>query len=135
VRLPAALLGVLLLPFMAPGAWAQTCLVCGEVRSIREVNESPVESRTTTPVGTASGLDTEPVVGTVAQFRFDRGRAEGWTFGAAGTPEMQARLGQTTYEVTVAMDAGESRTLRTREAHRYHIGQRVAVRGGELEPM
>jgi hypothetical protein len=133
--LPAALLGVLLLPFMALGAWAQTCLVCGEVRSIREVNESPVESRTTTPVGTASGLDTEPVVGTVAQFRFDRGRAEGWTFGAAGTPEMQARLGQTTYEVTVAMDAGESRTLRTREAHRYHIGQRVAVRGGELEPM
>jgi hypothetical protein len=133
--LPAALLGVLLLPFMALDAWAQTCLVCGEVRSIREVNEGAVESRTTTPVGTASGLDTEPVVGTVAQFRFDRGRAEGWTFGAAGTPEMQARLGQTTYEVTVAMDAGESRTLRTREAHRYHIGQRVAVRGGELEPM
>lgn len=137
MRLPAALLGVLLLPFMALSAWAQTCLVCGEVRSIREVNESAaaVQPRTPTPAGTSSGLDTDPVVGTVAQFHFDRGRAEGWTFGAAGTPEMQARLGQTTYEVTVAMDVGENRTLRTREAHRYHIGQRVAVRGGELEPM
>ena len=130
MRLSAALLG-----FVALGAWAQTCLVCGEVRSIREVNESAVEPRAPAPVGTASGLDTEPVVGTVAQFRFDRGRAEGWTFGAAGTPEMQARLGQTSYEVTVAMDAGESRTVRTREAHRFHVGQRVAVRGGELEPM
>jgi hypothetical protein len=130
--LPAALLGL-----VALGAWAQTCLVCGEVRSIREINESAaaVQPRTPTPVGTSSGLDTEPVVGTVAQFRFDRGRAEGWTFGAAGTPEMQTRLGQTTYEVTVAMDAGESRTVRTREAHRFHVGQRVAVRGGELEPM
>jgi hypothetical protein len=130
VRVPAALLGL-----VALSAWAQTCLVCGEVRSIREINESVVQPRTPTTVGTSSGLDTEPVVGTVAQFRFDRGRAEGWTFGAAGTPEMQERLGQTTYEVTVAMDVGESRTLRTREAHRYHIGQRVAVRGGELEPM
>jgi hypothetical protein len=132
VRLAAALLG-----FMALGAWAQTCLVCGEVRSIREINESAaaVQPRTPTPVGTSSGLDTDPVVGTVAQFRFDGGRGEGWTFGAAGTPEMQARLGQTTYEVTVAMDVGESRTVRTREAHRYRIGQRVALRGGELEPM
>ncbi|HEU4351452.1 MAG TPA: hypothetical protein VFR66_06220 [Burkholderiales bacterium] len=130
MRLSAALFG-----FVAFGAWAQTCLVCGEVRSIREVNESAVEPKAPSTVGTASGLDTDPVVGTVAQFRFDRGRAEGWTFGAAGTPEMQARLGATTYEVTVAMDVGESRTLRTREAHRFHIGQRVAVRGGELEPM
>ena len=130
MRLSAALLGL-----VALGAWAQTCLVCGEVRSIREVNESVAEPRAPATVGTASGLDTDPVVGTVAQFRFDRGRAEGWTFGAAGTPEMQARLGATTYEVTVAMDAGENRTVRTREAHRFHIGQRVAVRGGELEPM
>jgi hypothetical protein len=130
VRVPAALLGL-----VALSAWAQTCLVCGEVRSIREVRQraSDMEARTTP--GSPSGLDTGPVVGTVAEFRFDRGRSEGWTFGAAGTPEMQERLGQTTYEVTVAMDVGESRTLRTREAHRYHIGQRVAVRGGELEPM
>ena len=130
MRPAAALLG-----FIALSAWAQTCLVCGEVRSIREVYSRPSETETRTTPGSPSGLDTGPVVGTVAEFRFDRGRAEGWTFGAAGTPEMQDRLGQNTYEVTVAMDVGESRTIRTREAHRYRIGQRVAVRGGELEPM
>jgi hypothetical protein len=130
VRLPAALLA-----FVALGAWAQTCLVCGEVRSIREVHDAGTGAAARTTPGSPQGLDTGPVVGTVAEFRFDRGRAEGWTFGAAGTPEMQARLGETTYEVTVAMDVGESRTLRTREAHRFHIGQRVAVRAGELEPM
>ena len=59
----------------------------------------------------------------------------GWTFGAAGTPEMQARLGETTYEVTVAMDMGERRVLQRRDGNRFHVGQRVALRSGELEPM
>ena len=58
-------------------------------------------------MGTPSGLDTGPVVGTVAQFHFGGGEREGWSFGAAGTPEMQTRLGETYYEVTVAMDTGE----------------------------
>ena len=125
----------LLLAFFASAAVAQTCLVCGEIRGIREVSEVRNQEKTPEPVGTRSGLDTPPVVGTVAQFHFGAEKGDRWSFGAAGTPEMQARLGQTTYEVTVAMDVGENRTLRTREAHRYHIGQRVAVRGGELEPM
>ena len=124
-----------LFSFSVLTAWAQTCLVCGEIRSIREVHEREAAETTRSTPGSPQGLDTGPVVGTVAQFRFDRGRAEGWTFGAAGTPEMQARLGETAYEIIVAMDAGESRTLRRSDAHRFHIGQRVAVRAGELEPM
>jgi len=119
--------------------WAQTCLVCGEVRSIREVNAAGLSPKpaAATP-GSPSGLDSGPVVGTVAQFHFGAGasgRSEGWTFGAAGTPEMQARLGETTYEVTVAMDMGERRTLQRRDGNRFHVGQRVALRAGELEPM
>jgi hypothetical protein len=118
-------------------ALAQTCLVCGEIRSIREVNAGGVAPRQerTTP-GSPQGLDTGPVVGTVAQFNFgSRGSNERWTFGAAGTPEMQARLGETTYEITVAMDQGEKRTLHRRDGSRFHVGQRVALRQGELEPM
>jgi hypothetical protein len=126
---------VALLAFVALAALAQTCLVCGEVRSIREVYERDSDSPARATPGSPSGLDTGPVVGTVAQFRFDRGRAEGWSFGASGTPEMQERLGATTYEVTVAMDIGETRTLRRQDAHRFRIGQRVALRGGDLEPM
>jgi len=48
---------------------------------------------------------------------------------------MQAALGETTYEITVAMDMGEKRTLRRRDGNRFHVGQRVALRSGELEPM
>ena len=124
-----------LLALAAFSAWAQTCLVCGEVRSIREVHDrGTTEIQRTTP-GSPQGLDTGPVVGTVAQFRFGGGQSEGWSFGAAGTPEMQARLGETTYEITVAMDIGESRTLRRSDVHRFRVGQRVALRAGELEPM
>ena len=120
--------------FSALTVWAQTCLVCGEVRSIREMSASGLSQRPapTTP-GSPSGLDTGPVVGTVAQFHF--GKNEGWSFGAAGTPEMQARLGETTYEITVAMDMGEKRTLQRSDGNRFHVGQRVALRAGELEPM
>ena len=115
--------------------WAQTCLVCGEIRSIREVKDRGPEMKARSTPGSPQALDTGPVVGTVAQFHFGSGKAEGWTFGAAGTPEMQARLGETSYEVMVAMDNGESRTLRRSDVHRFQVGQRVAVRAGELEPM
>ena len=128
---------VALFGFSVLTVWAQTCLVCGEVRSIREMSASGLSQRPapTTP-GSPSGLDTGPVVGTVAQFHFGGGeRSEGWSFGAAGTPEMQARLGETTYEITVAMDMGEKRTLQRRDGNRFHVGQRVALRAGELEPM
>lgn len=125
-----------LLAFAALSAWAQTCLVCGEIRSIREVGgvRAPSEPRSS-PVGVSSGLDTPPV-GAVAQFHFGSGGGDaGWNFGAAGTPEMQARLAETTYEINVAMDVGETRALQRRDGHRFHVGQRVALRQGELEPM
>jgi hypothetical protein len=128
----------LLLGCPGPAA-AQTCLVCGEVRSVREVGAPAADPRFSSgsSVGTASGLDTPPVVGTVAAFSFGRGSegaGQGWRFGAAGTPEMQARLGETSYEITVAMDSGERRTRVRRDGNRFHVGQRVALRAGELEP-
>jgi outer membrane lipoprotein SlyB len=129
VRALAALIGLSVF-----AVWAQTCLVCGEIRSIREVNDRGPEAKARTTPGSPQGLDTGPVVGTVAQFHFG-GKSEGWTFGAAGTPEMQTRLGETTYEITVAMDDGERRTLQRRDGSRFHVGQRVALRSGEIDPM
>lgn len=124
-----------LLAFVTLAALAQTCLVCGEIRSIREVHTAPSERNERTTPGTASDLDTGPVVGTVAQFHFGGNSPGTWTFGAAGTPEMQTRLGRSSYEIVVAMDIGESRTVRRSDVHRFRVGQRVALRGGELEPM
>jgi len=117
----------------------QTCTVCGEVRSVREVsayrNVDRITARTMAQVGTQSALDTDPVVGTVARFTFDQGRPDAWHLGAAGTPEMAERLGEYYYEVTVRMDDGDMRTLQRRDGNRFFIGQRVALRSGELEPM
>src|SRR6185503_4808582 len=90
----------LLLAFFASAAVAQTCLVCGEIRGIREVSEVRNQEKTPEPVGTRSGLDTPPVVGTVAQFHFGAEKGDRWSFGAAGTPEMQSHLGRTYYEIT-----------------------------------
>ena len=120
-------------------AWGQTCTVCGVVRAIREVSAARPSSvaapRPPEAFGTASALDTPPVVGTVARFEFDRDRPDSWHLGAAGTPEMKLRLGETYYEVTVAMDGGERRTVQRRDGNRFYIGQRVALRSGQLEPM
>jgi len=128
-----ALLACLALP--AP---AQTCTVCGEVRSIRELGAlrpQTAEPREPAAVGTGSALDTPPVVGTVARFEFDRDRPDSWHLGAAGTPEMRQRLGEVFYEVIVVLDGGERRTVERRDGNRFYVGQRVALRSGELEPM
>src|SRR5262245_47226808 len=137
-RAPARVILACLACWITAGQ-AQTCTVCGEVRTVREVSArtlaSVEEPRRPAPVGTASGLDTGPVVGTVARFEFDQGRPDAWHLGAAGTPEMRARLGETFYEVTVRMDDGSNRTLQRRDGNRFYVGQRVALRSGELEPM
>jgi len=126
------------------GCWiavtqAQTCTVCGVVRSVREVSKSTaaerITARTMNQFGTQSALDTDPVVGTVARFEFDQGRPESWHLGAAGTPDMRDRLDGYYYEVTVRMDDGDMRTLQRRDGNRFYVGQRVALRSGELEPM
>jgi len=121
-------------------ARAQTCAVCGEVRSVREVGApksaaGSVAAPAQADVGTSHALDTPMVVGTVARFEFDQGRAENWHLGAAGTPDMRQRLGDVYYEVTVVMDGGDRRTLHRRDGNRFYVGQRVALRSGELEPM
>jgi len=33
------------------------------------------------------------------------------------------------------MDSGDKRTVQRRDVSRYYIGQRVALRSGEIEPM
>ena len=115
---------------------AQTCQVCGEIKQIREVSSAgrPAPRAERATVGSESDLDTGPVVGTVMQFQWGKDEAK-WKFGAAGTPDIQDRLGQTYYEVVVAMDSGDKRMVRRREVSRFFVGQRVAVRSGEIEPM
>jgi outer membrane lipoprotein SlyB len=124
------------LAFTALPAAAQTCQVCGEIKAIREVSAAgrPAARTERATAGLESDLDTGPVVGTVMQFQWGKDEAK-WKFGAAGTPDVQDRLGQTYYEVVVQMDGGDKRMVRRRDVSRFYVGQRVALRSGEIEPM
>lgn len=126
-------------PPEAPSA-GSVCKACGEIRSIREIHvgrTAPVQSGPAVEsIGSQPGSDDWRVVGTVALLPFGGGKDdEGWRVGAVGTPEMQSQLGETSYEITVAMDSGERRTVQRRDGLRFHVGQRVTLRTGEMEAM
>jgi outer membrane lipoprotein SlyB len=48
---------------------------------------------------------------------------------------MQDQFGESSYEIMVLMDGGERRTIQRRDGSRFKLGQRVRLRGGELEAM
>ena len=121
----------------APSAGGSVCTVCGEIRSVREVNvgRRPV-AQSGIPTGAQPGTDDWRLVGAVAYLPLGGSKSdEGWRIGAVGTPEMQGQFGESSYEITVLMDNGERRTIQRRDGSRFQAGQRVRVRSGELEAM
>ena len=84
--------------------------------------------------GSPSDLSPGAPVGAVVVLPLGKDSDKTWRFGAVGTPEMQPYLDKTAREVVVTMDDGARRTFRPRDASRFHIGQRVRVRAGELVP-
>jgi hypothetical protein len=107
----------------------------GTVTAIRTVDASV----TTVPPaganpGSPSDLSVGAPVGAVAVLPLGKDADKTWRFGAVGTPEMQAYLDKTAQEVVVTMDDGEKRAFRPANASRFHVGQRVSVRTGELMP-
>ena len=111
----------------------------GTVASIRQINTGSETALTPRSgprqVGTQSALDQGPLVGAVVFTPVGPGTSDKWSFGAAGTPEMQPWLSESAHEVVVNMDDGERRTFRPRNPERFHVGQRVTLRYGELEPL
>jgi hypothetical protein len=84
--------------------------------------------------GSPSDLSPGAPVGAVVVLPLGKDSDKTWRFGAVGTPEMQPYLDKTAREVLVTMDDGERRSFRPRDASRFHVGQRVRVRAGELVP-
>ena len=114
----------------------------GTVASVREVGSAPKKAPPPAgaqQVGTPTDIEEAPPVGAVLYLPF--GGSSGpkgdkkWRVGAAGTPEMQAELGKTTYEVAVVMDDGERRVFRLPDGSRFKAGHRITVRSGALEPL
>jgi len=125
----------------APAAGGSVCRVCGEIRSIREVHTGPSKpTQSGLPsesIGSQPGSDDWRVVGAVAILPLGAGTKpdESWRVGAVGTPEMQAQLGESSYEIIIVMDSGERRSVLRRDGSRFRVGQRVTLRSGELETM
>jgi outer membrane lipoprotein SlyB len=109
------------------------CNVCGEIRSIREIHVGPVAPAN--PSAANSQGEELWVVGNVLALPFGPGKDNGPRVGTAGTPEMNARFAESSFEIAIRMDNGERRTLQRRDGNKFQVGDRVTMRSGQLELM
>jgi outer membrane lipoprotein SlyB len=112
------------------------CNVCGEIRSIREVYVGTPLAPATLGGGSefAPGANWR-VVGNVLSLPIGPGSDERPRVGSAGTPEMNARFAEGSYEISILMDNGERRTVQRRDGSQFQVGDRVTMRAGDLELM
>jgi hypothetical protein len=111
----------------------EACDRCGVIRSIREI-QSPrgSASRMSTP-GPSNDLDSPVYVGAVIALPTNSYEGGKPYVGGVGTPEMQARFAQTSYELIVRLDSGGYVTVQRPDGGNYRVGDRVRVQGVNLE--
>jgi len=119
-----------------PAAAAQ-CANCGTVRSIREVSmrtpgQVPEGMTPRSTFGQGPGSETN-VVGGIFVHSFSAGQQGQTTVGGVGTPEMQQRLNESSYELNVRMDDGSYRTVNRRDGASFQTGDRVRFMQGAME--
>jgi hypothetical protein len=123
----------------APRA-GEPCDACGRILSIREISTTRgPPPATLSPVPGGGGDPTSPnqqnLIGAVIYLPLGGQSADKPYIGGVGTPEMYARMRETTYEVTVKLDEGTFRFVRRPDAGAvYTVGDRVRwVGSDELE--
>jgi hypothetical protein len=112
----------------------EPCERCGVITAIREISvrrpvNIPPEFRSN-PGYSGPGGDTP--VGAVIYIPFGAGTDKPYV-GGVGTPEMQRRLSETEYDISIHLDDGADTVVRRRDGLAYRVGDRVRVRGIELE--
>ena len=105
------------------------------MRSVREIHRrrDAAAAYPTSSVASASDFDTR-VVGAVAVIPFGPGSTSSSPYvGGVGTPEMNDRFGDVSYELTLRMDNGSFQTVERRDGAHYRVGDRVRLTDGRLE--
>ncbi len=118
----------------------EPCEACGRIASIREVNTDRSRG-VTSALGSPGPGRADPgnpsqqaLVGAVIYLPLGGQGADKPYIGGVGTPEMYARLRETTYEIALRMDDGSYRLVRRADATLFGVGDRVRWLGGdELE--
>ena len=119
------------------GGAAGTCDECGVVRSVREIHRRANPAYRSS-AGDASGPPESRVIGAVMVLPFGRGSSSSSRagfVGGVGTPEVNERMGELSYEVAVRMDDYTLRTVEQRDGGQFTIGDRVRVSEGRVEPL
>jgi hypothetical protein len=113
----------------------EPCEACGTIRSIREVRvQRPVTvPRVFQNDPIDQGPGTQVIVGAVIVLPLGGGSADKPFVGGVGTPEMRERFTETTYDVTIQFDNGGYSTVQRADGASFHVGDRVRLRGIELE--
>jgi len=108
-------------------ARAGSCRVCGEIRSIREVQFEPNRE--------LNNPSNQLVFGAVVLLPFGPGGKNDPYVGGIGTQEMAERMGTSGFEIIIRMDDGEMKILQRRDPGSFQVGQRVTVSGGMIAPL
>jgi hypothetical protein len=143
LHLVAALFALVLLAPNAPGAEegeqrnpdasaAGNCRDCGVIRSIREIRTERQLSRpdiyVTSPQYLATRQDEPPRIGPVLSFSWgSRNEPTTTRIGAVGSPQMQQRFIDLSYEITVRFNDGRYALIEQDDVGNLRIGDRVQV--------
>ena len=117
---------------------ASTCRDCGVVRSIREIRTERKAARQDTYVSSQQYLqsrpfDQQPLVGPAISFSWGGNTQTEARVGAVGSPEMQQRFVEISYETTVRFDDGRYGLIEQSDPGDLRVGDRVRLVKGRLE--
>jgi len=125
-------------PKPQPTAAAATCRDCGVVRTIREIRTERKTPRQDTYVSSQQYLqsrpfDQQPLIGPAVSFSWGGKTETQARVGAVGSPEMQQRLIELSYEITVRFDDGRYGLIEQADQGDLRVGDRVKLVKGTLE--
>ena len=113
----------------------EPCSNCGVIRSIREIQ---TQRATAVPQAfqnpqISNGPDSTTRGGAVVALPLSDSGTDQSFVGGVGTPEMRARFSESSYEITVLLDNGAYALAQRRDGSRFRVGDRVRMRGIDLE--